>query len=108
MKKISGQWIRGDVQLTAGKTENAHFSDAVGNKDKKDGKQESGRTVLSPDRNRGNGLQGICFPPLKNINDVILKCFTHWRLSCSAPVTFPGVPLTEGFLSDTHSRGRLH
>ena len=41
-------------------------------KDKKDGKQESGRTVLSPDRNRENGLQGICFPPLKNINDVIL------------------------------------
>ena len=44
----------------------------MGNKDKKDGKQESGRTVLSPDRNRENGLQGICFPPLKNINDVIL------------------------------------
>lgn len=73
MKKYQGQWIRGDVQLTAGKTENAHFSDVMGNKDKKDGKQESGRTVLSPDRNRENGLQGICFPPLKNINDVILS-----------------------------------
>lgn len=61
MKKISGQWIRGDVQLTAGKTENAHFSDVMGNKDKKDGKQESGRTVLSPDRNRENGLQESVF-----------------------------------------------
>ena len=71
-KKISGKCIRGDVKLTAVNTENSHFSDVLGNKDKKDGKQESGRTVLSPDRNRENGLQGICFPPLKNINDVIL------------------------------------
>ena len=35
MKKISGQWIRGDVQLTAGKDRKCTFSDAVGNKDKR-------------------------------------------------------------------------
>ena len=58
----------------------------------KDGKQESGRTVLSPDRNRGNGLQGICFPPLKNINDVILKMFHALETELLRSVTFPGVP----------------
>ena len=73
MKKYQGSGSGEMYSLQRERQKMHFFSDAVGNKDKKDGKQESGRTVLSPDRNRENGLQGICFPPLKNINDVILS-----------------------------------